>query len=130
KIIQDIDGVMLLKASLAIKALMVALNTMAHEVPSQYLDSFGKQQGEYEKLLLSTRNEDFVKDSVDEEQNILPPPLNRKLSPEAPVFVPKSVILKYKEPKAVASVFSPTNAYAIDFVIPQKFKDQTRESKR
>ncbi|KAH0709548.1 hypothetical protein KY284_010975 [Solanum tuberosum] len=45
-------------------------------------------------------------DFVDEEEQVSPPPLNSKLSPEAPIFVPKSVIAKKNESGASASGIS------------------------
>ena len=42
-------------------------------------------------------------DLVDEEEQVSPPPLNGKLSPEAQIFVPKSVIAKKNESGALAS---------------------------
>ncbi|KAH0686002.1 hypothetical protein KY285_016543 [Solanum tuberosum] len=53
-------------------------------------------------------------DLVDEEENVSPPPLNRKLSPQALEFVPKITIAKKNEQEALASGFSPINAYASD----------------
>ncbi|KAH0709798.1 hypothetical protein KY290_011203 [Solanum tuberosum] len=41
-------------------------------------------------------------DLVDEEEQVSPSPLNRKLSPEAPIFAPKSVIAKKNESGALA----------------------------
>ncbi|KAK6784662.1 hypothetical protein RDI58_018117 [Solanum bulbocastanum] len=45
-------------------------------------------------------------DLVDEEEQVSPPPLNSKLSPEAPIFVPISVIAKKNESGALASGIS------------------------
>ncbi|KAH0636684.1 hypothetical protein KY289_036599 [Solanum tuberosum] len=53
-------------------------------------------------------------DLVDEEENVSPPLLNRKLSPQALEFVPKSTIAKKNEQETLASGFSPINAYASD----------------
>ncbi|KAH0633911.1 hypothetical protein KY284_036697 [Solanum tuberosum] len=53
-------------------------------------------------------------DLVDEEENVSLPLLNRKLSPQALEFVPKSTIAKKNEQEALASGFSPINAYASD----------------
>ncbi|KAK4709338.1 hypothetical protein R3W88_030263 [Solanum pinnatisectum] len=46
-------------------------------------------------------------DLVYEEEQVSPPPLNSKLSPEAPIFVPKSVIAKKNELGALASGILP-----------------------
>ncbi|KAG5629478.1 hypothetical protein H5410_001195 [Solanum commersonii] len=43
---------------------------------------------------------------VDEKEQVSPPPLNRKLSPEAPIIMPKSVIAKKNESGALASGIS------------------------
>ncbi|WMV51610.1 hypothetical protein MTR67_044995 [Solanum verrucosum] len=53
-------------------------------------------------------------DLVDEEEHVSPPLLNRKLSPQALEFVPKSTTAKKNEQDALASGFSPINAYASD----------------
>lgn len=41
-------------------------------------------------------------------KKVSPSPLNSKLNPEAPVFMPKSVIAQKNESKLTASRFSPT----------------------
>ncbi|KAG5592380.1 hypothetical protein H5410_042894 [Solanum commersonii] len=121
KIIQECEAVMALKSNLAIKPPIVPLNTLAHKVPTQSLESFRELQGESGQIILSKGNDkDLVKgkireerpsaprwaDLVDEEVQVAPPILNGKLSPQALEFVPKI--------EALASRVNPTNAYAID----------------
>ncbi|KAK4718945.1 hypothetical protein R3W88_017283 [Solanum pinnatisectum] len=79
KIIQESETAMLLKPNSAIKSPMVTSNTSAHEVSKE------KQRE------MSTHRWD---DLVDEEEHVSPPLLNRKLSPQALEFVPKSIITK------------------------------------
>ncbi|KAK4707141.1 hypothetical protein R3W88_033280 [Solanum pinnatisectum] len=98
KIIQECEAVMALKSNLAIKPPIVTLNTLAHEIPTQYLESSAPRWA----------------DLVDEEGQVSPPILNGKLSLQALEFVPKSVIAKKNEVEALASGVNPTNAYAID----------------
>lgn len=57
KIIQVCKAAMTLKSNIATKPLIVTLNTFAHEVPNQYLESFGKLQGESGQLILSKGND-------------------------------------------------------------------------
>uniref|UniRef100_M1BW03 NB-ARC domain containing protein n=1 Tax=Solanum tuberosum TaxID=4113 RepID=M1BW03_SOLTU len=124
KIIQECEAAMALKSNLAIKPPIFTLNTLAHEVPTQSLESFRELQGESGQIILSKGNDkDLVKglrsaprwaDLVDEEVQVAPPILNGKLSPQALEFVPKSVIAKKNEVEALASGVNPTNAYAID----------------
>ncbi|KAH0735609.1 hypothetical protein KY285_011316 [Solanum tuberosum] len=125
KAIQESQAAMLLKPNSAIKPPMVTLSILVHEVTSQNLDSpedikvnldssyhpqgmikFWRKQG-----VMSTPR---WADLVDEEENVSPPLLNRKLSPQALEFVPKSTIAKKNEQEALASGFSPINAYASD----------------
>ncbi|KAG5577108.1 hypothetical protein H5410_057242 [Solanum commersonii] len=110
KIIQEYEAAMALKSNLAIKPPIVTLNTLAHEVPTQSLESFRELQGESRQLILSKGND---KDLVKEVQ-VSPAILNGKLSPQALEFVPKSVIAKKNEVEALASGANPTNAYDID----------------
>ncbi|KAH0686326.1 hypothetical protein KY284_016879 [Solanum tuberosum] len=128
KAIQDSQAAMLLKPNSAIKPPMVTLSILAHEVTSQNLDSLDEHQGEYGQLLSSTGNDKILAkekqqremstprwaDLVDEEEHVSPPLLNRKLSPQALEFVPKSTSAKKNEQEALASGFSPINAYASD----------------
>uniref|UniRef100_M1DQ41 Uncharacterized protein n=1 Tax=Solanum tuberosum TaxID=4113 RepID=M1DQ41_SOLTU len=128
KIIQECEAAMTLKSNLAIKSPIVTLNTLAHKVPIQSLESFGKLQVESGQLILSKGNaKDLVKgmssvsqanltnnliipkenqgemsaltwaDLVNEEEQVSPPILDGKLSPQALEFVPKSVIVKKNE---------------------------------
>ncbi|KAH0638912.1 hypothetical protein KY285_035498 [Solanum tuberosum] len=60
KIIQECEAVMTLKSNLAIKPPIVTLNTLAHEVPIQSLESFGKLQGESGQLILSKGNDKYL----------------------------------------------------------------------
>ncbi|KAH0698574.1 hypothetical protein KY284_012789 [Solanum tuberosum] len=99
KIIQESVAAMLLKPNSAIKSPMVTSNTSAHEVSKE------KQRE------MSTPRWD---DLVDEEDHVSPPVLNRKLSPQALKFVPKSIIANKKEQEALASEFSPTRDYESD----------------
>lgn len=121
---------MLLKQNSAIKPPMVTLSICYHEVPSQNLDSPDKilakgmsplSQANFTKdLFISKEKQQGVMstprwaDLVDEEEHVSPPFLNRKLSPQALEFVPKSTIAKKNEQEALASGFSPINAYASD----------------
>ncbi|KAH0669054.1 hypothetical protein KY289_023547 [Solanum tuberosum] len=62
KIIQECEAAMALKSNLAIKPSIVTLNTLAHEVPTQSLESFRELQGESGQLILSKGNDkDLVK---------------------------------------------------------------------
>ncbi|KAH0638903.1 hypothetical protein KY285_035489 [Solanum tuberosum] len=62
KIIQECEAAMTLKSNLAIKSPIVTLNTLAHKVPIQSLESFGKLQVESGQLILSKGNDkDLVK---------------------------------------------------------------------
>ncbi|KAH0714103.1 hypothetical protein KY284_007008 [Solanum tuberosum] len=62
KIIQECEASMALKSNLAIKPPIVTLNTLAHEVPTQSLESFRELQGESGQLILSKGNDkDLVK---------------------------------------------------------------------
>ncbi|KAG5617366.1 hypothetical protein H5410_017190 [Solanum commersonii] len=95
KIIQENLDVMLLKSNPAIKPLMVTLNTSTHKISSPFLELLGESG----QLIRSTENDN---DLVQEEQVSLLD-MNRKLSPEAPVFVPKCVIAMKNESRALAS---------------------------
>uniref|UniRef100_M1CGT9 Uncharacterized protein n=1 Tax=Solanum tuberosum TaxID=4113 RepID=M1CGT9_SOLTU len=99
KIIQESEIAMLLKLNSAIKVLMVTSNTSAHEVSK-----------EKQREMSTPRWADLV----DEEEHVSPPLLNRKLSPQALEFVPKSIIAKKNEQEALASEFSPTRGYDSD----------------
>ncbi|KAH0693730.1 hypothetical protein KY285_020827 [Solanum tuberosum] len=57
KIIQEYEAAMALKSNLAIKPSIVTLNTLAHEVPTQSLESFRELQGESGQLILSKGND-------------------------------------------------------------------------
>ncbi|KAH0742607.1 hypothetical protein KY290_030600 [Solanum tuberosum] len=62
KIIQECEATMALKSNLAIKPPIVTLNTLAHEVLTQSLESFRELQGESGQLILSKGNDkDLVK---------------------------------------------------------------------
>ncbi|KAH0746427.1 hypothetical protein KY285_008084 [Solanum tuberosum] len=62
KIIQECEVAMALKSNLAIKPPIITLNTLAHEVPTQSLESFRELQGESGQLILSKGNDkDLVK---------------------------------------------------------------------
>ncbi|KAG5611951.1 hypothetical protein H5410_023232 [Solanum commersonii] len=99
-IIQESEAARLLKPNSAIKSPMVTLNTSAHEVSK-----------EKQREMSTPRWADLVDD---EEEHVSPPLLNRKLSPQALEFVPKSIIAKKKEQEALASEFSPTRGYESD----------------
>ncbi|KAH0715185.1 hypothetical protein KY284_008090 [Solanum tuberosum] len=122
KIIQECEAAMALKSNLAIKPPIVTLNFLAHEVPTQSLESFRELQGESGQRILSKGNDKDLgersaprwADLVDEEVQVSPAILNGKLSPQALEFVPKSVIAKKNEVEALASGVNPTNAYDID----------------
>ncbi|KAG5594499.1 hypothetical protein H5410_035731 [Solanum commersonii] len=105
KIIQENQDVMLLKYNLMIKSLMVTLNTSARKVPSRTLESL-------------ENDNDLVK-------QVSPPSLNSKLSPEALICVPKSVIAKKNESRTLESIFSPANAYTINF--GENYFDEDKE---
>jgi len=100
KIIQESVAAMLLKPNSAIKSPMVTLNTSAHEVLK-----------EKQREMSTPRWADLVDD---EEEHVSPPLLNRKLSPQALKFVPKSIIANKKEQEALALEFSPTRGYESD----------------
>ena len=57
---------------------------------------------------------------VDEEENVSPPLLNRKLSPQALEFVPKSIVAKKEEQKDLTSEFSPTRVMIVIWVYALK----------
>lgn len=59
-------------------------------------------------LIISKENQGEISvsrwaDLVDEDAQVSPPSLNSKLSPEAPIFVPKNVITKKNESRALTS---------------------------
>ncbi|KAH0642796.1 hypothetical protein KY289_033770 [Solanum tuberosum] len=62
KIIQECEAAMVLKSNLAIKPPLFTLNTLAHEVPTQSLESFRELQGESGQIILSQGSDkDLVK---------------------------------------------------------------------
>ncbi|KAG5601642.1 hypothetical protein H5410_033012 [Solanum commersonii] len=87
KIIQESETTMLLKPNSVIKSPMVTSNTSSHEVSKE-------KQREMSTLVWA--------DLVDEEEHVSQPLLNRKLSPQALEFVPKTIIAKKNEQKALA----------------------------
>ena len=88
KISEEIEAAMSLKPNSTIKSPMVTSNTSAHEVMKE------KQRE------MSTPR---WADMVDEEEHVSPPLLNRKLSPQALKFVPKSIVAKKEEQEALTS---------------------------
>ena len=98
KISEESDAAMSLKPNSMIKSPMGTLNTSAHEVSKE------KQRE------MSTPR---WADMVDEEEHVSPLLLNRKLSPQALEFVPKSIVAKMEEQKALTSEFSPTRVMIV-----------------
>ena len=88
KISEENKASMSLKPNSTIKSPIVTLNTLAHEVSKE------KQRE------MSTPR---WADMVDEEEHVSPPLLNIKLSLQALEFVPKSIVVKKEEQKALTS---------------------------
>ena len=88
KISEESDAAMSLKPNSIIKSPMGTSNTSSHEVSKE------KQRE------MSTPR---WADMDDEEEHVSPPLLNRKLSPQALKFVPKSIVAKKEEQKALTS---------------------------
>ncbi|KAH0635830.1 hypothetical protein KY289_035745 [Solanum tuberosum] len=70
----------------------IVLNASIQEIPSLSLELLDEQHGYSRQQLMSTRNDQNVeKDIVDEEEKrVSSPPKNNKLSPAAPILVPRS----------------------------------------
>ncbi|WMV07101.1 hypothetical protein MTR67_000486 [Solanum verrucosum] len=98
----------------AIKPPIVTLNTLAHEVPTQFLEPFRELQGESRQLILSKGNDkDLVKGMSSLSQANLTNNLIISKENQGERSAP-SVIAKKNEVEALASGVNPTNAYAID----------------
>ncbi|WMV45041.1 hypothetical protein MTR67_038426 [Solanum verrucosum] len=80
KIIQECEAAMTLKSNLAIKPPIVTLNTLAHKVPIQSLESFGKLQVEFGQLILSKGNDKDLMKGLEGEIRVILTKRSMKLS--------------------------------------------------
>ena len=98
KISEESEAAMSLKPNSIIKSPMGTSNTSSHEVSKE------KQRE------MSTPR---WADMVDEEEHVSPLLLNRKLSPQALEFVPKSIVAKKVEQKSLTLEFTPTRVMIV-----------------